>query len=87
MMQRVLKAGFLAGLVVGLAIAVLQHFTTSQLILQGEVYEKAAHHHHAALNSPALPIVLVHDHGTNAAASEPEGSSTKRAWIVCHCAR
>src|SRR6478672_11305204 len=72
MIQRVLKAGFLAGLVVGLAIAVLQHFTTSQLILQGEVYEKAAHHHHAALNSPALPIVLVHDHGTNAAASEPE---------------
>ena len=72
MIQRVLKAGFLAGLVVGLAIAVLQHFTTSQLIFQGEVYEKAAHHHHAALNSPALPIVLVHDHGTNAAASEPE---------------
>ena len=72
MIQRVLKAGFLAGLVVGLAVAVLQQFTTSQLILQGEVYEKAAHDHHAALNSPALPIVLVHDHGTSAAASEPE---------------
>ena len=72
MIQRVLKAGFLAGLVVGLAIAVLQQFTTSQLILQGEVYEKAAHDHHAALGSPALPIVLVHDHGTSAAATEPE---------------
>jgi cobalt transporter subunit CbtA len=72
MIQRVLKVGFLAGLVVGLAIAVLQHLTTSQLILQGEVYENAAHHHHAALNSPALPIVLVHDHGTSAAASEPD---------------
>jgi cobalt transporter subunit CbtA len=72
MIQRVLKAGFLAGLVVGLAIAVLQQFTTSQLILQGEVYEKAAHDHHAALNSPALPIVLVHDHGTSAAATGPE---------------
>jgi cobalt transporter subunit CbtA len=68
----VLKAGFLAGLVVGLAVAVLQQFTTSQLILQGEVYEKAAHDGHAALNSPALPIVLVHDHGTSAAATEPE---------------
>ena len=72
MIQRVLKAGFLAGLVVGLAIAVLQHFTTSQLILQGEVYEKAAHDHHARLDSPALPIILVHDHGTSAAASQPE---------------
>jgi cobalt transporter subunit CbtA len=72
MIQRVLKAGFLAGLVVGLAIAVLQQMTTSQLILQGEVYEKAAHDHHAARNSSALPILLVHDHGTSAAAAEPE---------------
>jgi cobalt transporter subunit CbtA len=72
MIQRVLKAGFLAGLVVGLAIAVLQHFTTSQLILQGEVYEKAVHDHHAGLNSPALPIVFVHDHSTSAAATDPE---------------
>jgi cobalt transporter subunit CbtA len=73
MIQRVLKAGFLAGLVVGLAIAVLQHFTTSQLILQGEVYEKAsAHQHHAALNSSALPIVLIHDHSFTAAAAELE---------------
>jgi cobalt transporter subunit CbtA len=72
MIQRVLKAGFLAGLVVGLAVAVLQQFTTSQLILQGEGYEKAAHDHHAALNSPSLPIVLIHDHGTSAAASEAE---------------
>jgi cobalt transporter subunit CbtA len=72
MIQRVLKAGFLAGLVVGLAVAVLQQFTTSQLILQGEVYEKAAHDSRAALNSPALPIALVHDHGTSAAATEPE---------------
>jgi cobalt transporter subunit CbtA len=67
MIQRVLKAGLLAGLVVGLAIAVLQQFTTSQLILQGEVYEKAAHDHHAAVS-----IVLVHDHGTSATATEPE---------------
>src|SRR5947209_14802268 len=72
MIQRVLKAGFLAGLVVGLAVAVLQQFTTSQLILQGEVDEKAAHDHHAALKSPAPPIMLVHDHGASAAASEPE---------------
>ena len=72
MIQRVLKAGFLAGLVVGLAVAVLQQFTTSQLILQGEVYEKAAHDHHAGLNSSPLPILLVHDDGTSAAATDPE---------------
>jgi cobalt transporter subunit CbtA len=72
MIQRVLKAGFFAGLVVGLAIAVLQQFTTSQLILQGEVYEKAVHDHHAALHSLPLPIILVHDHGTSAAAAESE---------------
>jgi cobalt transporter subunit CbtA len=72
MIQRVLKAGFLAGLVVGLAIAVLQQFTTSQLILQGEAYEKAGHDHHAAGNSPALPIVLVHGPDSSTAAAEPE---------------
>ena len=84
MIQRVLKAGFLAGLVVGLAIAVLQQFTTSQLILQGEVYEKAAHDHHAAVRSPALPIVLVHDHGTSTAAApeeeEDEGWQPANGW-------
>ena len=85
MIQRVLKAGFLAGLVVGLAIAVLQHFTTSQLILQGEVYEKAAHARHAAAFVPALPIVLVHDHASAAAsadvdASEDEGWQPENGW-------
>jgi cobalt transporter subunit CbtA len=85
MIQRVLKAGFLAGLVVGLAIAVLQHFTTSQLILQGEVYEKASEHqHHAPLYSSALPIVLVHDHGSTAAAAElkedEEGWQPTNGW-------
>ena len=41
MINRVLAAGFSAGLLVGLAIAVLQQFTTSPLILKGEVYEAA----------------------------------------------
>jgi cobalt transporter subunit CbtA len=84
MIQRVLKAGFLAGLVVGLAIAVLQQLTTSQLILRGEVYEKATHEHHAALHSPALPIVLVHEHEAGASAAEPdeeaEGWQPANGW-------
>lgn len=83
MIQRVLKAGVLAGLVVGLAIAVLQHFTTSQLILQGEVYEKAAHDHHAGLNLSTLPVILVHDHGSITAATESEeeeGWQPENGW-------
>ncbi len=85
MIQRVLKAGFLAGLVVGLAIAVLQHFTTSQLILQGEVYEKAAHAHHAAASPSAWPIVLVHDQAPAAASAdadepEEEGWQPENGW-------
>lgn len=85
MIQRVLRAGFLAGLVVGLAIAVLQHFTTSQLILQAEVYEKAAaHHQHAGLNRSGLPIVFVHgDHGSGAStteAAEDEGWQPRDGW-------
>ena len=80
MIQRVLKAGFLAGLVVGLAIAVLQQLTTSQLILQGEVYEKAAHDHHAALHSPALPIVLVHDRGSSAASAATDPEEEEDSW-------
>jgi cobalt transporter subunit CbtA len=84
MIQRVLKAGFLAGLVVGLAIAVLQHFTTSQLILQGEVYEKAAHANHAAASLPAWPIVLVHDQASAAASADAdeveEGWQPANGW-------
>lgn len=41
MINRVLAAGFSAGLLVGLAIALLQQFTTSPLILKGEIYEAA----------------------------------------------
>jgi cobalt transporter subunit CbtA len=41
---RVLVVGLLAGLLAGLAVATLQHFVTTPLILQGEVYENAAPH-------------------------------------------
>ena len=42
MITRVLATGLLAGLFAGLAIATLQSFTTTRLILEAEVYEKAA---------------------------------------------
>ncbi|MGO9869755.1 MAG: CbtA family protein [Rhodomicrobium sp.] len=65
MINRVLAAGFSAGLLVGLAIAVLQQFTTSPLILKGEVYEAAtvgstpAEHAH---EGPHSHSAADHDH-------------------------
>jgi cobalt transporter subunit CbtA len=51
LIQRVLAAGLLAGLVAGLAIAALQHVTTTPLILAAEVYETARHAHAEAAAS------------------------------------
>jgi cobalt transporter subunit CbtA len=45
---RLLAAGLVAGLVAGLAVAGLQHVTTTPLILAAEVYEAAQHAHDAA---------------------------------------
>jgi len=74
MIYRVLATGLLAGLVAGLAVATLQKFTTTPLILEAEVYEKAAE---KAEPTAALPgearLILVHnaeEHG--AAAGEEE---------------
>lgn len=46
MIQRLLAVGVIAGLAVGLAIAALQHVTTTPLIVAAEVYETAAEHTH-----------------------------------------
>jgi cobalt transporter subunit CbtA len=45
---RLLAAGLVAGVVAGLAVAALQHVTTTPLILAAEVYEAAQHAHDAA---------------------------------------
>jgi len=45
--QRLLAVGLLAGLLAGLAVAALQHVTTTPLILAAEVYETAAEQAHA----------------------------------------
>ena len=47
MIQRLLAVGLLAGLLAGLAVAALQHVTTTPLILSAEVYETAAEQAHA----------------------------------------
>lgn len=48
MIQRLLAVGLLAGLLTGLAVAALQHVTTTPLILSAEVYETAAEQAHGA---------------------------------------
>ena len=64
MFNRVLAVALVAGLVAGLAIAVLQHFTTTPLILAGEKFEKPEGE--AALGAMAAGlfgahVVLAHD--------------------------
>ena len=54
MIARVLTTGLIAGLVAGLAVAALQHFTTTPLILAAEVYETAQHAHDGAEASAAF---------------------------------
>jgi len=77
MLNRILWAALVAGIVGGLATAVLQHFTTTPLILAAELYEGGE----AAAAAPASPggatfgqarLVLVHSHG-EAAEGEAEG--------------
>jgi cobalt transporter subunit CbtA len=55
MLKRVFSVGLLAGLVAGLALALLQHAVTVPLILAAEVYETAAEANAAT----------VHDHGVS----------------------
>jgi len=45
---RLLAAGLVAGVVAGLAVAALQHVTTTPLILAAEVFEAAQHAHDSA---------------------------------------
>jgi cobalt transporter subunit CbtA len=65
MLHRILFAALVAGIIGGLAAAVLQHFTTTPLILAAEKYEDAGPDT-AALHVPAL-LVLTHGHSEQAA--------------------
>jgi cobalt transporter subunit CbtA len=74
MIMRVLSTGLLAGFLAGLAIATLQTFTTTPIILEAEVYEKAAEK--AAATSLPTPdqarVILVHAEHEQGAAAEAE---------------
>jgi cobalt transporter subunit CbtA len=66
MLNRILWAALVAGIIGGVATAVLQHFTTTPLILEAEKYEGGE----ADLAAPAsfgeARLVLVHSHGDHA---------------------
>jgi cobalt transporter subunit CbtA len=64
MLNRILFAALVAGVAGGLVTAVLQHFTTTPLILEAERYETGGAHE----TRFGAPVVFVHDHdGTPAA--------------------
>jgi cobalt transporter subunit CbtA len=65
MLNRILWAALVAGIVAGLATSVLQHFTTTPLILAAERYEGGGAA--AASGFGAARLTLVHDHGDHAA--------------------
>jgi cobalt transporter subunit CbtA len=66
MIIRLLSTGLMAGFLAGLAIATLQHFTTTPLILEAEVFETAAEKS-ASLRPAEAQVIRVH--------AEPEGSA------------
>lgn len=51
MITRVLAAALAAGFAAGLMVAVLQHFTTTPLIIAAEAYEGQTGHDHASMHS------------------------------------
>lgn len=53
MFRKIVFAAFGAGLAVGLITALLQHYTTTPLILAAEVFESEDGHNHAAANPAA----------------------------------
>ena len=66
MLNRILWAALVAGIVGGLATAVLQHFTTTPLILEAELYEGEPAAAAAQLDGAAFGgarLVLVHSSG------------------------
>lgn len=86
MIHRVLAVSLLAGIVAGLLIATVQHFTTTPLILAAEVFESApAGHGHAPVAALDKPIVAAgtgtaHQH----AAGTPAHDDAVRAPAHAH---
>jgi cobalt transporter subunit CbtA len=82
MLNRVFLVALYAGLLAGLIIAVLQHFTATPLILKAEVYERAASSSTPATGRAtslgARPI-FVHAHGDRGESSPAESTPAQGA--------
>lgn len=77
MLTRILAVGLLAGALSGVVTAAIEHFTTVPLILEAEVYEKAAEKaakpEHTSWNDTGeAKLIFVHNHEAAPAAAEPE---------------
>jgi cobalt transporter subunit CbtA len=72
MITRVLSTGLLAGFLAGVAIAALQNFTTTPLILAAEVFENAEKAAAAADASDEARVILVHSAEEHGAAGEAQ---------------
>jgi len=79
MITRVLSTGLLAGFLAGVAIAALQNFTTTPLILAAEVFENAGDK--AASAAPSLEpdakarVILVHSAEEHGSAAQGEAEA------------
>lgn len=81
MITRVLATALAAGFAVGVLIAVLQHFTTTPLILSAEVFESQTSEKHSAQNAHAAfeeaRLVFVHT-------GHDEAAGGGEAWSPSH---
>ena len=78
MLTRILFVGLTVGAVVGLAIAILQQFTTTPLILKAETYEAGSggHDHHTSFHGSRDPLlILVHGDTAATDATESPGAT------------
>ena len=99
MLSRVLMVGLLAGLVAGLALAVLQHFTMTPMIVEAESFEHAGEAVQSGVlrdfgdaklilaHTAADPAAGEHDHGGEAGWAPEDGLErtvyTGLATILC----
>jgi cobalt transporter subunit CbtA len=88
MLGRILAVGLVAGLAVGLAIAVLQHFTVTPLILHAESFEGGAeaHGHSGVLHDFGdAKLILAHsgaDHADGAEEGWAPGDGLERTLFT-----
>ncbi|MGB0632103.1 MAG: CbtA family protein [Alphaproteobacteria bacterium] len=75
MFRRIFLTAVIAGILGGAAISVVQHFTTTPIILHAETFEGDGHGSHGALNKGITLIPPAHAHGDKAAAGAGEGEA------------